>query len=100
MGKKPSYEELEKRVKELEKKSLKQSEEKYRIVLEANPDPVVVYNMEGKVTYFNMAFTNVFGWTLEECFGKSLDVFVPTDAWPKTKMMINKVLSGENFSGI
>jgi len=80
--------------------ALKQSEEKYRIVLEANPDPVVVYDMEGKVTYFNMAFTNVFGWTLEECFGKSMDVFVPTDAWPKTKMMINKVLSGENFSGI
>jgi len=80
--------------------ALKQSEEKYRIVLEANPDPVVVYDMEGKVTYFNMAFTNVFGWTLEECFGKSMDVFVPTDAWPKTKMMINKVSSGENFSGI
>jgi two-component system cell cycle sensor histidine kinase/response regulator CckA len=80
--------------------ALKQSEEKYRIVLEANPDPVVVYDMEGKVTYFNMAFTNVFGWTLEECFGKSMDVFVPADAWPETKMMINKVLSGENFSGI
>ena len=80
--------------------ALKQSEEKYRIVLEANPDPVVVYDMEGKVTYFNIAFTNVFGWTLEECFGKSMDVFVPTDAWPETEMMINKVLSGENFSGI
>ncbi len=80
--------------------ALTQSEEKYRIVLEANPDPVVVYDMEGKVTYFNIAFTNVFGWTLEECFGKSMDVFVPTETWPETKMMINKVLSGENFSGI
>lgn len=80
--------------------ALTQSEEKYRIVLEANPDPVVVYDMEGKVTYFNMAFTNVFGWTLEECAGKTMDVFVPMDAWPETKMMINKVLSGENFSGI
>jgi two-component system cell cycle sensor histidine kinase/response regulator CckA len=80
--------------------ALKQSEEKYRIVLEANPDPVVIYDMEGNVTYFNMAFTNVFGWTLEECFGNSMNVFVPEDAWPKTKMMINKVLSGENFSGI
>jgi len=80
--------------------ALKQSEEKYRIVLEANPDPVVVYDMAGKVTYFNIAFTNVFGWTLEECFGKTMDVFVPEDAWPETKMMIDKVLSGENFSGI
>ena len=80
--------------------ALKQSEEKYRIVLEANPDPVVVYDMEGKVTYFNIAFTTVFGWTLEECFGEPMDFFVPTDAWPKTKIMINKVLSGENFSSI
>ncbi len=80
--------------------ALKQSEEKYRIVLEANPDPVVVYDMAGNVTYFNIAFTNVFGWTLEECFGKSMDVFVPADAWPETRMMIDKVLSGENFSGI
>jgi len=80
--------------------ALKQSEENYRIVLEANPDPVVVYDMAGNVTYFNIAFTKVFGWTLEECFGKSMDVFVPEDAWPETKMMIDKVLSGENFSGI
>jgi len=80
--------------------ALKQSEEKYRIVLEANPDPVVVYDMTGKVTYFNMAFTNIFGWTLEECLGKRLDFFVPPDTWPETKTMIDKVLSGENFSGI
>jgi two-component system, cell cycle sensor histidine kinase and response regulator CckA len=80
--------------------ALKQSKERYRIVLEANPDPVVVYDMEGKVIYFNMAFSKVFGWRLEECIGQKMDVFVPTDAWPETKMMINKVTSGENFSGI
>ena len=80
--------------------ALKRSEEKYRIVLEANPDPVVVYGIEGKVVYFNPAFTHLFGWTLEDCLGKKMDFFVPEDAWPKTKMMIEKVLSGENFSGI
>ena len=80
--------------------ALKQSKEQYRIVLEANPDPVVVYDMEGKVTFFNMAFSKVFGWNLEECIGKKMDVFVPEDAWPDTTIMINKVASGENFSGI
>ncbi|MCK5601991.1 PAS domain S-box protein, partial [Candidatus Pacearchaeota archaeon] len=43
--------------------ALRESEEKYRTVIEANPDPVVVYDMEGKVVYFNPAFTSVFGWT-------------------------------------
>jgi PAS domain-containing protein len=31
--------------------ALRASEERYRTVLEANPDPVVVYDMEGKVIY-------------------------------------------------
>ena len=79
---------------------LHESEDKYRTVLEANPDPVVVYDMEGKVTYFNPAFTSVFGWILEECLGKKMDIFVPEDAWPETRMMINRVLAGESFYGI
>ncbi len=79
---------------------LHESEDKYRTVLEANPDPVVVYDMQGKVTYFNPAFTNVFGWTLKECLGKKMDIFVPDDAWGETRMMINRILVGESFSGI
>jgi PAS domain S-box-containing protein len=79
---------------------LHESEDKYRTVLEANPDPVAVYDMEGKVTYFNPAFSSVFGWILEECLGKKMDFFVPDDAWPETSMMINRVLAGESFSGI
>ena len=54
-------------------RKLRESEEKYRTVLEACPDPVVVYDMEGKGTYVNPAFTRVFGWTLEEFLGKKLD---------------------------
>jgi PAS domain S-box-containing protein len=105
---KPTYEELEQRVKGLEKeaaqrmqaeKALRESEEKCRTVLEANPDPVVVYDKEGKVIYFNPAFTRVLGWTLEECFGKKMDVFVPDEDWPETKKMLGKVLTGERLSG-
>jgi PAS domain S-box-containing protein len=78
--------------------AIRQSEEKYRTVLEANPDPVVVYDIEGKVIYFNPAFTEVFGWSLEERLGKRNDAFVPEEAWQETKMMIDKVLAGERFS--
>ena len=80
--------------------ALRESEEKYRTVLEANPDPVVVYDIEGKVIYFNPAFTRVFGWTLADRLGNKMDVFVPEDAWRETKMMIDKVLAGERFSNI
>jgi len=80
--------------------SLRESEKKYRTVLEANPDPVVVYDMEGEVVYLNPAFTRVFGWTLEERLGKKMDLFVPEKAWPETKMMIEKVLAGEKLTNI
>ncbi len=81
-------------------KKLQESEERYRTVLEANPDPVVVYDMDGKVTYLNPAFTAVFGWSLEEWLGMKMDRFVPEKNSPETKMMIQKIESGESFSGI
>jgi len=81
--------------------ALLQSEEKYRTVLESNPDPVVVYDMEGRVIFLNPAFTRVFGWSLEERLGKKIDNFVPEENWPETRMMINKVTTlGESFSGL
>jgi len=78
---------------------LRESEEKYRTGLETSLDPMVVYDIAGKVTYFNPAFTRIFGWTLEERLGKKMDLFVPDDAWPETQQMTEKVQAGENFSG-
>ncbi|MCG6944458.1 MAG: PAS domain S-box protein [Deltaproteobacteria bacterium] len=80
--------------------ALRASEEKYRTVLEANPDPVVVYDIEGKVVYYNPAFTRVFGWSLGERLGKKMDVFVPEESWPETQKMVRGVLAGKSFSGI
>jgi len=80
--------------------TLRESEEKYRTVLEGTPDPVVVYDIKGKVIYLNPAFTRVFGWTLAERFGKKMDDYVPEAAWPKTKKMIEMAISGKSFSGI
>jgi PAS domain S-box-containing protein len=79
--------------------ALRESEERYRTVLEASPDPIVVYDMKGKCIYVNPAFTGLFGWTPEELLGKKLD-YVPEESWPETKMMIEKVKAGESFSGV
>ena len=76
------------------------AEKKYRIVLNANPDPVVVYDKEGNVQYLNPAFTSVFGWSLEERTGKKIDDFVPEENWEETRVMIDKVSAGEKFSAI
>ncbi len=80
--------------------ALEQRDEKYRTIIETIPDPVVLFDIECKVEYFNPAFTSVFGWTLNECFGKSMNFFVPEDAWPEIKTMSDKLLAGKSFSGI
>ena len=79
---------------------IEQREEKYRTILETIPDPVVLFDIGCKVEYFNPAFTCVFGWTLTECFGKSINIFLPEDAWPEIKSLRDKLLAGNSFSGI
>jgi len=80
--------------------AFEQREEKYRTILETIPDPVVLFDIGCKVEYFNPAFIRVFGWTLKECFGKSVNVFVAKDAWPEIKTMRDSLLAGSSFSGI
>ena len=77
-------------------KLLRESEERFRTALEVNPDPVVIYDVEGNVSFFNHAFSKVFGWTLEKCKGKKMDMFVPEKNWPETKQMIETVMAGKN----
>ncbi len=79
--------------------ALREAEERYRTVLEASPDPMVAYDMEGKVVYLNPAFSDTFGWNREELLGKRID-YVPEVNWPETQIMIDRVLAGESFSGI
>lgn len=79
--------------------ALRESEERHRVVLEAAPDPVVVYDTEGRVTYLNPAFFRVFGWDLEECRGRRLD-FIPDEGLAENRIISEKVGSGETFSGI
>jgi PAS domain S-box-containing protein len=69
----------------------------YRALLDASPDPIVVYDIEGCPTYLNPAFTRVFGWTFDELEGRAID-FVPPETRSETQKMINLVLRGQGFS--
>ncbi len=79
--------------------ALRESEERYRAVLETSPDAIMVYDMENKCTYINPAFTTIFGWTSEEVIGKPLN-FVPKGNWPETQLMTEKLQAGKSFSRV
>jgi len=75
---------------------LRQSEERYRLLLESSPDPVVVYDVKGKATYVNPAFEQTFGFSGKELLGRQID-FVPKENWPETKRAIENMLKGEKI---
>lgn len=80
--------------------ALKESEKKYRTALEASPDPLVVYDMEGRVVYLNPAFEEVFGWSLEELHGLVMENFIPKDRREEARSMAQRMVDGKPFSGI
>jgi len=80
--------------------ALRESEDRHRTVMEAAPDPIVVYDMTGRVIIFNPAFERVFGWSLAESQGRKLDHFVPEENRPETEMMIRMLMAGETLSSI
>jgi PAS domain S-box-containing protein len=76
---------------------LRESEERYRSLLESSPDPVVVYDMQGNATYVNPAFAATFGFSIEALIGKQID-FVPEGSWPETRRAINQMKKGKKIN--
>jgi PAS domain S-box-containing protein len=63
--------------------ALRESERRFRTLLDFVPYPIGVFTMEGFPTYLNPGFTQVFGWTLQELKGKKVP-FVPEEAKGET----------------
>ena len=69
-----------------------ESDIRHRMLLEASPDPVVFYDLQGRATYINPAFTEVFGWDAVELLGKKID-FVPEKNLPETIDQIKRLIN-------
>ena len=69
-------------------------EGRFKSLLEASPDPIVIYDNNRRVNYINPVFTQTFGWTLEELRGQVIK-FIPEKNWPETQDAIKQMLKGE-----
>ena len=78
-----------------QRRALQETETRYRMLLDASPDPIAVYDARGKILYVNPAFEQTFGWTLEELAGRGVD-FVPPHEAEKTRQAVERTLRGEN----
>ncbi|MGD8241969.1 MAG: PAS domain S-box protein [Desulfobacterales bacterium] len=86
MTEKPSYEELEQQVKEMTQdkfnykkaeKALKESEERYRGVIEDLPALICNFLPSGEITFVNRAYCEYFGKTPKQLVGNSFLSLIP-----------------------
>jgi len=79
MGEKPTYEELEQRIKEIEKEfvnhkkteeALRLSEERYRTVVQDQTEVISRFRVDGTFTFVNDVYCRFFGKTSKELLGK------------------------------
>ena len=85
MSQKPTYEQLEQRVKEYEEKTLKlqeteeilrETENKYRMIVENAITPITYYSLDGYILLINTVSARTLGGTPEDVKGKSIyDIF-------------------------
>ena len=68
---------------------------KQNMATDALPDPIVIYDEKGKVTYVNPAFSRLFGWTLAELENQQID-YVPESEKAATRQMTEKIKQGED----
>ncbi|MGD9041660.1 MAG: PAS domain S-box protein [Desulfobacteraceae bacterium] len=66
------------------------AERLYRTLLDFAPYPIVVFTVDGRVSYLNPAFTEIFGWTFEELEGQRIP-YVPQELQQETTENIKKL---------
>jgi PAS domain S-box-containing protein len=74
--------------------ALRKSEERHRLLLEASPDPIVVWDRARRPTYVNSAFVQTFGWSCAELLERPMN-FVPDENRPETTPATEHGLSGD-----
>ena len=109
MVKKPTYEELEQRVKQLEdevidfKRMVKELHESHdyldKLFNYANA-PIIVWNPKGRVTRFNRAFEHMTGLKVDEIVGHEVRMLFPEASRDESLSKIAATLSSEHWESV
>jgi two-component system cell cycle sensor histidine kinase/response regulator CckA len=104
MAKKPTYDELEKRVKELEKEihehkqnqeALKETEERYRDLIENAHDLIQSVRPDGSFVFVNRAWLETLGYSEEELPTLNLFDIIHPDSLQHCQEVFSKVMAGQ-----
>ena len=73
--------------------ALRENERRLTAILEANPDPVVVFDRKGRALFINPAFTRLFGWQISDLEDGQLP-HVPRELRHQFEDNIRNILKG------
>jgi len=104
MARKPTYEELEQRVNELEKKvnGQGQLEERLRLLslaIEQSSEGIAVSDLDGNLKYLNPAFAHMHGYSPDELFGTNLSIFHTPEQMPSVEAAKRQIQKIGDFKG-
>ena len=77
--------------------ALRETTDELEALIDASPLPVVAYDPAGRVTIWNPAAEQVFGWTAEEAIGRILP-FVQPEMLDEFHSVRERVLAGRSFT--
>jgi len=81
--------------------ALRESEEKYRLLVENTHDIIYLVNPEGILTFVSPSFTDILGYKPEEVAGQPFQKFIHPDDIPLCEEALSKVIStGQRMSGV
>jgi PAS domain S-box-containing protein len=71
--------------------ALRNSERRYRSIIESAPDPILVVDQTSRITLINAQAERAFGYQREELLGRSLDLIIPPDLWASQEIQEREV---------
>ncbi len=74
----------------LTERALRRQDARMRAILKAMPTPLAAYDKKGRLQFTNAAFTDVFGWSMEELQGRTVP-FVPESEKAVTLLKIREL---------
>ncbi len=79
-------------------RELKQSEVKYKLVVETAPEGIITLNKTGEIISWNNSATKIFGYEKDEIIGKNFTLLIPEEFKKKHKERIKREMLSRDTS--
>ena len=84
-----------KKLREQLQTATRESEERFRAIVEASTDAIVSKNLDGVITSWNKGAEHIFGYAESEVIGKPVTILIPLDRHDEEPEILQRIRRGE-----